>query len=81
MKVTSESEVVQSCLTPSDPMDCSLHLEAPFIYPCKSFGLFYCKCDLAIIWPTSIHRMGHSIGIFCHLGFHLTICVRVFESA
>ena len=24
MKVTSESEVAQSCLTPSDPMDCSL---------------------------------------------------------
>ena len=24
MKVKSESEVVQSCLTPSDPMDCSL---------------------------------------------------------
>ena len=23
MKVKSESEVVQSCLTPSDPMDCS----------------------------------------------------------
>ena len=24
MKVKSESEVSQSCLTPSDPMDCSL---------------------------------------------------------
>ena len=24
MKVESESEVAQSCLTPSDPMDCSL---------------------------------------------------------
>ena len=24
MKVKSESEVAQSCLTPSDPMDCSL---------------------------------------------------------
>ena len=24
MKVESESEVTQSCLTPSDPMDCSL---------------------------------------------------------
>ena len=24
MKVKSESEVVQMCLTPSDPMDCSL---------------------------------------------------------
>ena len=24
MKVKSESEVDQSCLTPSDPMDCSL---------------------------------------------------------
>ena len=24
MKVKSESEVTQSCLTPSDPMDCSL---------------------------------------------------------
>ena len=24
MKVKSESEVVQSCPTPSDPMDCSL---------------------------------------------------------
>ena len=24
MKVKSESEVIQSCLTPSDPMDCSL---------------------------------------------------------
>ena len=24
MKVKNESEVVQSCLTPSDPMDCSL---------------------------------------------------------
>jgi len=23
MKVKSESEVAQSCLTPSDPMDCS----------------------------------------------------------
>jgi len=24
MKMKSESEVAQSCLTPSDPMDCSL---------------------------------------------------------
>jgi len=24
MKVKSESEIAQSCLTPSDPMDCSL---------------------------------------------------------
>ena len=30
MKVKSESEVAQSCLTPSDPMDCSL--PGPSIY-------------------------------------------------
>ncbi|XP_070659314.1 cell division cycle-associated protein 7 isoform X3 [Bos indicus] len=41
MKVKSESEVVQSCRTPSDPMDCSL----PWDSPGKSTGVG-CRCLL-----------------------------------
>jgi len=40
MKVKSESEVAQSCLTPSDPMDCSLPVS-----PGKSTGVG-CHCLL-----------------------------------
>ena len=40
MKVKSESEVAQSCLTPHDPMDCSL-LGSPVheIFQAKSTGV------------------------------------------
>ena len=36
MKVESESEVAQSCLTLCDPMDCSLSLLHPWDFPGKS---------------------------------------------
>ena len=40
MKVKSESEVAQSCPTPSDPMDCSLPgSSVPGIFPGKSTGV------------------------------------------
>ena len=43
MKVKSESEVAQSCLTLSDPMDCSL--PGPWDFPGKSTGVG-CHCLL-----------------------------------
>ena len=46
MKVKRESEVVQSCLTPSDPMDCSLPGSSfNGIFPGKSTGVG-CHCLL-----------------------------------
>ena len=46
MKVKSESEVAQSCLTPSDPMDWSLpRLIRPWDFPGKSTGVG-CHCLL-----------------------------------
>ena len=39
MKVKSESEVAQSCLTLSDPMDCSNRLLCPWDFPGKSTGV------------------------------------------
>ena len=46
MKVKSESEVVQSCPTPSDPMDCSIsRLLHPWDFPGKSTGVG-CHCLL-----------------------------------
>ena len=46
MKVKSESEVAQLCLTPSDPMDCSLPGSSVHgIFPGKSTGVG-CHCLL-----------------------------------
>ena len=46
MKVKSESEVTQSCLTLCDPMDCSLpRLLHPWDFPGKSTGVG-CHCLL-----------------------------------
>jgi len=46
MKVKSESEVAQSCLTPSDPMDCSPPSPSVHgIFPGKSTGVG-CHCLL-----------------------------------
>ena len=49
MKVKSESEVAQSCLTLSDPLDCSLGLQPRFLHPWdfpgKSTGVG-CHCLL-----------------------------------
>ena len=39
MKVKSESEVAQSCLTLSNPMDCSPRLLRPWDFPGKSTGV------------------------------------------
>ena len=45
MKVKSESEVTQSCLSLSDPMDCSLSGSHPWDFPGKSTGVG-CHCLL-----------------------------------
>ena len=47
MKVKSEMEVAQSCLTPSDPMDCMqpTRLLHPWDFPGKSTGVG-CHCIL-----------------------------------
>ena len=45
IKVKSESEVAQSCLTLSDPMDYSLQLLRPWDFPGKSTGVG-CHCLL-----------------------------------
>ena len=47
MKVKSESEVAQSCLTPSDPMDCT-GLLCPWDLPGKSTGVG-CHCLLHMV--------------------------------
>ena len=49
MKVKSKSEVTQSCLTPSDPMDCMqpTRLFHPWDFPGKSTGVG-CHCLLQI---------------------------------
>ena len=48
MKVKSESEVAQSCLTLSNPMDCSLPGSSIHgIFPGKSTGVG-CHCDVLI---------------------------------
>ena len=57
MKVKSESEVDQLCLTPSDPMDCSL--------PGSSVhGIFQARVlewgAIAFSDVTSLFRLGHS---------------------
>ena len=56
MKVKSESEVAQSCPTPSDPMDCSLPGSSVCgIFPGKSTGVG-CHCLLHSVrhmWPTT----------------------------
>ena len=43
MKVKSESEVAQLCLTPSDPMDCSLLSELPVLFH-WFMCLLFCHC-------------------------------------
>ena len=48
MKVKSESEVAQSCLTLSDPMDCSNRLLCPWDFPGKSTGVG-CHCLLLTV--------------------------------
>ena len=52
MKVKSESEVTQSCLTPSNPMDCSLPGSSLHgISPGKSTGVG-CHCLLRYIYES-----------------------------
>ena len=54
MKVQSESEVTQSCLTLGDPMDCSLpRLLRPWDFPGKSTGVG-CHC-LLHLWVSDDH--------------------------
>ena len=52
MKVKSESEVAQSCLTLSDPMDCSL--PGSSVHGRRS------------IFISSVHFLGKSTGVGCH---------------
>ena len=52
MKVKSESEVTQSCLTLSDPMDCSL--PGSPVHGIHTFSVLYCahlcmKCSVGIL--------------------------------
>ena len=54
MKVKSESEVAQSCLTPSDPMDCSLPGSSIHGILGKSTGVG-CHCLLRIYIYIYIH--------------------------
>ena len=57
MKVKSEGEVAQSCLTLSDPMDCSL--------PGSSVhGIFQARvlCDLDLIKERKVKASGGSFG-------------------
>ena len=59
MKVKSESEVAQSCLTLINPMDCSL--------PGSSV---HCRRSIFI---SSIHFLGKSTGVGCHCLLHLMV--------
>ena len=61
MKVKSESEVAQSCLTPSDPMDCSLPGSSnPWDFPGKSTGVgCHCLlCHMRVQWKDSHMQPG-----------------------
>ena len=62
MKVKSESEVAQSCLTLSDPMDCSLPGSSlrPWDLPGKSTGVG-CHCLLCICPASLLCWMVHLI--------------------
>ena len=54
MKVKSESEVAQLCLTLSDPMDCGLPgFLHPWDFPGKSTGVG-CHCLLRVELPTEL---------------------------
>ena len=88
MKVKSESEVAQSCPTPSDPMDCSL--------PGSSIhGIFQARVlewgaiAFSLITLSASYEWNHTILILLWLVFfplciissrfiHIVTCVRIF---
>ena len=66
MKVKSESEATQSCLTRSDPRDCSPRLLHPWDFPSKSTGvgchcLLHLECQCVLIFEES----------FCQYSLHV----------
>ena len=74
MKVKSESEVAQSCLTPSDPMDCSLPGSS-------AHGIFQARVlEWGAMWcPTLCDPMDYSMPGFLvlrHLPEFAQICVH-----
>ena len=60
MKVESESEVTQSCLTVSDPMDCSLpgsSIHGIFQATVLEWGAIYPLNEVPCCWLTDAHAM------------------------
>ena len=74
MKVKSESEVSQSCLTLSNPMDCKpTRLLHPWDFPGKSIGVG-CHCHLC---SRSIGPLQCLVGVSCRI---LICCTCHFQS-
>ena len=74
MKVKSESEVAQSCLTLCDPMDCSL--------PASSVhGIFQAR---VLEWGASpygcLHKIFLKINVLVHICVCVLSCVQLFVS-
>ena len=74
IKVKSESEVAQSCLTLCDPMDCSLL--CPWDFPGKSTGVG-CHCLLRM--PHKLTQIKKIIILKCHLLLFYTKTTNCFS--
>ena len=63
MKVKIEREVVQSCPTPSDPMDCSIPGSSVHgIFPGKSTGV---GCHRLLCWSSQFSSVAQSCPTLC----------------
>ena len=72
MKVKSESEVAQSCPTPSDPMDCSLpgsSVHGIFHARVLEWGAIAFSPNHTTIYLFNVHE---NIGSGCYLWLHFT---------
>ena len=68
MKVKSESEVAQSCLTLSDPMDCSL-------LGCSIHGIFQAR---VLEWGAiAFHVLAIVNSAAMNNGIHVSFCILV----
>ena len=71
MRVKSESEVAESYLTPSDPMDCSP--------PGSSVhGIFQARVLEGVPWPSPIHILAIVNNAGMNTGGHVSFQIMVF---
>ena len=78
MKVKSEREVVQSCLTPRDPMDCSL--PGSFVHGIFQARVLEWVAIACSVLPLQFPLSGMLISVWLASLIHLGFCLNIIDT-